>query len=368
LTAGCAYPRLLERRNFFRWSDSIETLRAIERWAIALHQEYVPAGFAPAALPFVTGREVEFDRLWLALVDNSGRSAILAGEAGCGKTSIAQEFARQAASHFRDICWISCAELSDVAILGQLAAQLGAADVRDVGQLVTSHRLLVVFDGLSRPLPVAGGRSSVLATTRDAGTAVGDVISVERNWVNEPLPIPADSDARKLWQGLAACHQDALVDLAAAIASVPDAAQALRELHAIRLADPVDASRVRLSAASRSAASIDDCVRSKHARAVHAAVLRTDWRVISDVRQAVDYALESDWMLAQDLARRTASYLREQRRNAEAAELLRVVLSAATLRADARTCTECEWELSWLEDAPHAVRTPIVPRGQLSLF
>jgi hypothetical protein len=40
----------------------------------------------------------------------------------------------------------------------------------------------------------------------------------------------------------------------------------------------------------------------------------------------------------------------------------------ARLRADDHIRTECEWELSWLEDAPHAVRTPILSRGQLALF
>jgi hypothetical protein len=205
-------------------------------------------------------------------------------------------------------------------------------------------------------------------TSREAATAVGAAISIERHWANAPLSIPGDSDTRKLWRGLAACHQDALVDLAATIAGVPDAAQALRELQAIGLADPLDASRVRLSAASRIAAAIDDSVRMQHARAVHAAVLRSDWRVISDVRQALEYALGSDWILAQDLGRRTASYLREQRRNEEAAELLHIVLSVARLRADDHIRTECEWELSWLEDAPHAVRTPILSRGQLALF
>jgi hypothetical protein len=370
LTQPCAYPRLLERRNFFRWSDSVDTLRAIERWAVALHQQYVPAGFAPARLPFVTGRDVEFDRLWHALVDNAGGCATLMGEPGSGKSALAQEFARQAASHFRDICWITCAETSDASIVGQLAAQLGAADVRDVPQLLKNHRLLAVFDGLCRPLPInlAHGRSSVLATTRDAKMGLGAVIPVEPYWPTAPVTTPGDSDSRKLWQGLAACHQDSLVDLAVAIAGVADAAQAVCELQAIRLVDTVDASRVRLSAASRGAAAVDDWVRMQHARAVHAAIVRKDWRVVSDVLRAVDFALESDWMLAQDLGRRTASYLREQRRNAEAAELLHRVLSAATLRGDDSIRSECEWELSWLEDAPDAVRTPILPRGQLALF
>jgi ribosomal protein L39E len=197
---------------------------------------------------------------------------------------------------------------------------------------------------------------------------LGAVIPVEPYWPTAPVTTPGDSDSRKLWQGLAACHQDSLVDLAVAIAGVADAAQAVCELQAIRLVDTVDASRVRLSAASRGAAAVDDWVRMQHARAVHAAIVRKDWRVVSDVLRAVDFALESDWMLAQDLGRRTASYLREQRRNAEAAELLHRVLSAATLRGDDSIRSECEWELSWLEDAPDAVRTPILPRGQLALF
>ena len=370
LTAPCAYPRLVERRNFFRWSDSVEMLRAIERWAVALHQQYTPASFAPAPLPFVTGREPEFERLWTALVDNGGGSATLAGEAGSGKTALAQEFARYAASHFRDICWVSCSEASDAAIVGQLASQLGAADVRDVGELANNHRLLVIFDGLERPVPVsvAGGRSSILATTRASRAKIGEVTPVERHWEDPPFAVPSDPDARTLWQALAVCHQDALVDLAAAISRVANATEAIRQLQAARLADPLDASRVRLSAASRNAAGADDSLRRKHARAVHAAVLGADWRVLSDVRRAVEYAVESDWTLAQDLGRRTASYLREQRRNAEAAELLHVVLSAATNRQDESIRSECEWELSWLQDAPDAVRTPILPRGQLALF
>jgi hypothetical protein len=38
LVRACPYPKLLERKNFFRWTDDpIETLRAIERWVLSFH-------------------------------------------------------------------------------------------------------------------------------------------------------------------------------------------------------------------------------------------------------------------------------------------------------------------------------------------
>lgn len=38
LVRACPYPKLLEGKNFFRWTDDpIETLRAIERWVLSFH-------------------------------------------------------------------------------------------------------------------------------------------------------------------------------------------------------------------------------------------------------------------------------------------------------------------------------------------
>jgi len=91
----CAYPRLLDRRNSFPWSEV--ALRQLERWVMDLEPP-LPS-WQPAALAWFTGREQELEQLWTRLVDVPG-TCILAGN---GKTALAQEFARQARHNFREL-------------------------------------------------------------------------------------------------------------------------------------------------------------------------------------------------------------------------------------------------------------------------
>ena len=92
LTSPCAYPPLLQRKNFFPWSEDVRCLRAIERWVVGLHESAGRRSFEPAPLPWFEERSDEIDVLWQRLVDNGGGLCTIAGPPGSGK-SAAQEFA-----------------------------------------------------------------------------------------------------------------------------------------------------------------------------------------------------------------------------------------------------------------------------------
>lgn len=123
LLKDCDYARLLERRRFFRWGDGrTAVLRAVASWLLTLDRPGQTKLFEPARLPWFQGRAAELELLWDRLVDDSG-TVILEGEPGSGKSCLAQEFARAAAGHFRDIVWVDCGCRSPAFMAGDLESQ-----------------------------------------------------------------------------------------------------------------------------------------------------------------------------------------------------------------------------------------------------
>ena len=85
LVQDCQFPRLLERKNFFRWQgEEIESLRALERWVLRLEPTREES-FVPARLPWFEGREREIETLWETLVDSAGAVAVVNPDPGSGK-------------------------------------------------------------------------------------------------------------------------------------------------------------------------------------------------------------------------------------------------------------------------------------------
>src|SRR3954452_2882551 len=151
---SAACPRLLERTNFHEWqNEPLPVLRALDEWIISLHTPPVANTFEPARLPWFESRNTELNQLWHDLVDSGGATLTVVSAEACGKTALAQEFARRASSHFRDIVWIGCGERSAASILGELADQLGTQEPEKIPQLLAEHRLLVILDDLRGALP-----------------------------------------------------------------------------------------------------------------------------------------------------------------------------------------------------------------------
>jgi hypothetical protein len=379
LSAECAYPRLLERRNFFRWdADALNVLRAIERWAIALHIEE-RSREEIAVLPWFAAREQEMQWLYSHLVDNSGATVTLAGEPAAGKTALAQEFARSAARHFRDVVWVGCGESSDAFIVGDISSQLGCARPDAVPELLHEHRVLAVFDDVRRPIPVgtpARGRASVLATTRDVSIATGAILEVHPAAVIH-VESPADQTQRSLWHAMAVCNCCGFPEhLPVAIAGLQpqDACVAIQRLIEAGLVDRPDHQKLRLHDVSRLAAlkTADLAqLRSRHAHIVYDSFclqLPSCDALIVETSLAIAYACRQDWQMAIEISLRVSEFLRGRGRNQEAAETLRHVLSEARLRSDDHAIQAFEWEISWLQDGSDRVRTPIRAPQQLPLI
>ena len=394
LTADCAFPRLLERRNFHKWTEKPqEVLRAMERWAIGTRQAAEAIGFAPPRLPWFQGREPELDELWARLVDDAGAVALVNRIPGSGKTSLAHEFARAAAEQFRDVIRIECGERSVNSLLGELAACLGIAaagsgeEVIDrVDAAVREHRLLLVLDNVTGPLPIrdsGAGRASVLITARDADVLPPHhvhVLPVEGVATSAPDP-PDSSDDRRLWHSMQACRTHAFpLALAARISGLTEAAasEVCARLTARRCADLSDRAPgwLRLSAQAIAAANLSaselEPLRRRHA--VELATVVANWRrqpalcreFLIEAEAAFRWAASSEWDLAQRIAEGAAAYLRAEARWFDAAEWYRRLLSAAQAADDDRVTENCRWELSWLESDTGEPRRPLSSGAQLS--
>lgn len=385
LVRDCGYPRLLERRHFFRWDGG---LRALEEWVLRLHPLPASRSFVPAPLPWFEGRQDEFDLLWQTLVDGAG-TAIVFHPAAAGKTSLAQEFARQAGGHFRDVLWVACADRSPASIAGDLAERLGVASEGEGEEAFASllavagrHRVLLVLDDIGPALALPAdpqGRASLLITTRSEQLAppAARVIRLSDGRPAAPLEIPQNPADRRLWQAMAACRPSGFpLELAAGIAGVDpaDAPPACTRLIQARLVDPFDDAEgsLRLSASSIAAAGgALETERRRHAEVVYAAVSR--WsksqgdcqRYIAELAPAFRWAAAADWPLAQALARHASAFLQTRRRAFEAAELLAALREAADRRGDRQVAEDCSRELSWIYDVPYSGRPP-VPGDQLS--
>ncbi len=375
LLRNCDYARLLERRHFFRWSDGrTPVLRALASWLLTLHPESETKRFVPARLPWLQGRSAELELLWDRLVDASG-TVVLAGEPGCGKTSLAQEFARAAAGQFRDILWLDCDGRSPAFLSGDLESQLGARlavpspdAFERLVERAREHRLLLVLDdwpGEWPGLAPAEGLASVLTTTRcpfPGSVTVRPIVDAC------PALAPTDPDCERLWRAMAVCRRnDFPLELAAAIAGLAEdaARSACERLAAGRFVDPLDdmGTRFRLSARSRQAAL---AANGEALRRAHAAALAPRRTLIAELGNGIEWALLHDWNLATALAIRSFRFLREEGRLREAARVYELLRDQARGRGDLDLARECSWELSWIQDEPGQIRRRVIDGQQIA--
>lgn len=339
LVSPCAYPRLLDRRNSFPWNEP--ALRQLERWVMDLHPP-VPS-WEPAVLSYFTGCEPELETLWTRLVDTPGQVFL----SGAGKTSLAQEFARQARRNFR--------ELIRVDGEGRAAASIEG----DLLRVVSDRRTLVVLEDVeSIPERLRDGRVSVLATIPQGAPAPGDALPLAGE---HPPPPPGKG---KLWDAALACRRNGFpLTLAAEIAGVrPEPPASLIPLDTVR------------GWYRRPRHDAQDAIRARHAAALMS--LYSAWEqqvetclvLLAEMESAVDFAVRADFPLAARLVGRTGSFLRAQGRFTEAARLWRKLRRTALSRKDSGVVEQCDWELSWLTDRDGAVQAPAVGGEQLLLF
>ena len=376
LVRGCGYPRLLERRHFFRWDGGPrEALRAIEKWALRLHRLPQQPSFVPAQLPWFEGRARELDLLWETLVDRAGTAVVVNPAAASGKTSLAQEFSRRAGAHFRDLLWVACGDRSPASIVADLAQQIGAECQGEAGEafaglvdLAGRHRVLLVLDDLQPILAVPAdsqGRASVLVTTRSTqveAPPAAQVIRIDKG-PEFPLAVPDNPVDLRLWRAMAVCRPSGFpLELAARIAGIEpaDVPGACARLIQGRLVDPFDGGRLRLNALSLAAAGdLLEMERRRHAEVVYEAV--SGWAKNPDFNKqygaelipAFQWATSADWPLACALVRHAFALLRHYGRLAEGTELLVALGNAADLRSDRQVSDECSWELSWIRGVPY---------------
>jgi TIR domain/NB-ARC domain len=387
LLRDCLFPRLLERKRFFRWTDHPrDVLRAIEQWVISLHPQSGLPAFLPARLPWFRGRERELDALWETLADDAG-VVVLANDApASGKTSLAHEFARAASGHFRDILWIECGNRSEASITCELASQLGVRidelaeeSLVRLGGLIEKHRLLVVLDDVTEETPILApleGRSSVLITTQSGALKLPPHVRIMQldNAIRPTLAeLSAGSVEQRLWEAISICRRHGFpLELPAQIARIneSDAKAASERLAAQRWIDPLDAAgtRFRVGATSSSVKLTDaDCemLRRRHAVALNEEFAA--WRahparckaLLAELEIGFQWAMRSDWSLATSLADRAFAFLKTEGRLPEAAQIYTQLRQAAEHKQDERVIRNCSWELSWIRDESGNLFSPV---------
>jgi hypothetical protein len=322
---------------------------------------------ALAHIPWFFGREAELGRLFEALVDSGGGQIRVTSKGRVGKTALAQEFARNAADHFREVLWVGCGDRSAAAIRGDLTRQLGAEMERSIPALLHEHRLLVVLDDLRGPVPMElspGARTSVLITSRESFEGSMELDALQPD---SPETRVAEDDV-PMWRALSCCWPlGANVEFAARVAGIaePAAVSIVQRLISSRTVDPVDAARVRLNVSS----TLEE-FRQRHARAVMSGFYKSPASddLIPEMLPALQWAQKNDWELACALGQRASDFLRNRYRNAEAAEILKSLRAAAENRKDLKTINNCDYELSWLQDGSDRVRYPVTVAEQLSFF
>ncbi len=349
----CRYPPMLERRRFFSWGDDLRgTLRAMQRWLLTLHPS--PSGrlFVPAELPNFSVRQEDLEPLWDALVDGSGSFRV-------GDSRLAQVFARNARTHFRDVLWVGCHSRHPISIVGELGVRLGLpmecnADeaARKVGSALDEHRVLVVLDGLEGKLRVPReeeGRSSVLLVSGgEPGRAEPGVKS-------------------RLATAISACsHNDFPVGFALRLADI--GREELGPLVAQGLVEPLDEAGERF----RRLYAGNPQMKSSHAETVSAIFRDRHPSVcsglVAEYEAALDWALASDWGTAVTLGERGVRFLKGASRWPEAALVCKKLKEAAEWRGDSDALDEFAWELSWIEDEPGQLRRAWTAHEQQSLF
>ena len=357
LLDSCRFPKLLERKRFYRWSDGAnDVLRRIERWIVGLHRDDQPS-FVPAPLPWFRGRQQELADLWSALVDESGFVVLLNDKPLSGKSALAQEFARLASGHYRDILWHTFGDLQG---------------------FFPEHRQLLVLDDLTDNVPEAAclqGRASILITTRRRDLDFpphARVIEIES--AHSPvLQQPSDPREIRLLEGICVCRpQSVPLELAGRIAGF-DSKQTrdlADRLAACRVIDLLEATGTycRLVDGIEAANSL----RQRHAQMLYKAFC--DWRkqpetcriFLGELEAGFEMAILTDWNLATRLAAHAFAFLRSEERLPEAVRLYSRLRDAARERDDAETVRNCSEELSWISDDLGAARSLYISPDQLT--
>ncbi|MCW2526691.1 MAG: AfsR/SARP family transcriptional regulator [Pseudonocardiales bacterium] len=134
------------------------------------------------------------------------RLVTVVGAAGCGKTRLGIEVARQAATAFPDGVWfIDLAPTGDAELITDLlmttlgmAAAAGGSSAEALQSFVRDRRILLLLDNCEHLATGVAelvsswldgeGEGAVLATSREPLAVDGEVL-----WSLSPLPIPADS-------------------------------------------------------------------------------------------------------------------------------------------------------------------------------
>lgn len=376
LAGDCPYPRLLDRKNFFRWNEDSRALRAIERWVLSLNEQPLPHSFAPARSPWFQGYERELDWLWEKLVDGSGIVLVNSPNSGSGNTSLAQHFARQAIGHFHVVLWVDCNDRSEAAVLGDLAAQLGIVPDGPLDELRSKvqnalgrARLLLVMDNVHPDTfrLTAAGCASVLLTSQLEEFDCEALALLNRSPVSA-CEAPAEGDEMRLWQAMSVCRPSGFpLELAAAVARIGDAesSRACERLVAARYVHPLDevAHIYRLDRASALAASAaaEDLgtLRQHHASLLEGKL--AGWKFgsrdsipesanvwLAEALHAFEWANKAAWPQAVRLGLAAFVILRNLGRATEALELLQKLAHYAEYRADASVYSTCSREISWL--------------------
>jgi hypothetical protein len=357
LVQPCRFPPLLERTVFLSWNEPEVTLRKLQQWVMSLH----PADsstFAPALQPHFTGREVELDRLWSSLVDEPDL-IVVTGASRAGKTSLAQEFARQAQTFFRSVVWVSCRGRSQSCILGDLAKQLGLKSPypfeESVTRLFRQHRILAILDELEHDdlaHELRDGAASVLVTRR---SALPGLSTLDLTAIRLAVPgLPDSPEQRVLWEAMTVCRPDQVpLDLAAAMAEISfsEAAEICGDLVSKRLIDLLDQS----SATYRLnwPAAIQDCEAELQRRHAQVMLGQVDSNP-AEAKMALDWACTAGWDLAVPLGKRLFSFLRAEGRIDDASAVLGQLQVAAEQRGDPGTVEFAQYELSWISGSPWA--------------
>jgi hypothetical protein len=376
LVRDCGYPRILERKHFFRWHGGPRNaLRAIEKWAMELHSFSEQRSFSAARLPWFEDREDELDLLWETLVDRAGTAVVLNPASASGKTSLAQEFARRAAAHFRDILWIACGDRSPASIAANLADQIGVNCQGEAGEalaglmdLAGKHRVLIVLDDVQPALAIPDwhGRASLLVTTRSTqinASLAAQLIRIDRT-PEFQLAVPDNPVDLRLWRAMAVCCPSGFpLELAVRIAGIEqiEVQASCTRLIQSRLVDPVDDVRgwLRLSASSIAAAGDLPEIKRRHAELVHE--IASGWakepdstkQYIAEFMPAFRWAADNNWTLAPRIIRHAFAFLRHHGRLAEGGGMLIALRDAADQRCDWEVSDECSWELSWIRGLPY---------------
>ena len=219
----------------------------------------------PVPLTRFIGRDQELESLAGLLRET--RLLTLTGAGGSGKTRLAREAVRQAASRFERIAWADLAPLADPALLGErLAAVLrvpqrtSGAPLDAVAAAVGAERVLLVLDNCEHLVEACAAAAEtllracpglmVVATSREALGVAGEIA-----WRVPPL---ASGEAERLFVDRA---QGALASFVLTPELAPIVQDICRRLDGIPLAIELAAARVRVLSPAQIASRLDDALR-----------------------------------------------------------------------------------------------------------